>query len=69
MATIAERRSQDLPAHGDRHLRSSLHDAKMEEIAGGRLPESYSPINKNLKASPYSVLRQSDEQEVQETME
>lgn len=41
----------------------------MEEIAGGRLPESYSPINKNLKASPYSVLRQSDEQEVQATME
>jgi len=45
------------------------HDVKMEEITGGRLPESYSPINKNLKASPYSILRKSDEQEVQATMD
>lgn len=69
MATISERRSQDLNLQNSRQLRSSLHAAKMEEIAGGRLPESYSPINKNLKASPYSVLRQSDEQEVQATVE
>ena len=41
----------------------------MEEMAGGLLPESFSPINKSLKASPYSILRKSDEIEVQETME
>ena len=44
-----------------RYIQSSLHDSKMEELAGGRLPESFSPINKSLKASPYSVLRGSDE--------
>jgi len=60
---------QFMHARNLKYIRHNMHNSKMEEMAGGLLPESFSPINKSLKASPYSILRKSDEIEVQETME
>ena len=31
----------------------------MEELAGGPMPEEYSPFTKGKKVSPYSILRDS----------
>lgn len=41
----------------------------MDQLAGGPLPAAYSPLSKNLKASPYSILRKSDELDVADSIQ
>ena len=41
----------------------------MNQLAGGSLPLSYSPISKNLKVSPYSILRKSNLEDLEKTMQ
>ena len=41
----------------------------MNQLAGGTLPESYSPISKNLKVSPYSILRKSNLHDLEQTLQ
>ena len=41
----------------------------MNLISEGTLPDSYSPIRKNLKVSPYSILRKSNLEDLEKNLD
>ena len=51
------------------HQTDEYHATQMELMAGGPLSDSFSPIvNKSKKVSPYSVLRGSKEDDLDQTL-
>lgn len=53
----------------DLHQTSEYHNTKMEQMAGGPLPDSFSPVTKGKRVSPFSVLRGSKEDELKQTLD
>ena len=41
----------------------------MNLLSGGTLPDSYSPISKNLKVSSYSILRKSNLEDLEKNLD